>query len=192
MTFPGTCPRAFSRRDFAGGGREPILRPDVAVELSVWYQGQARFAAGDYGFADDRSIEPSAHQFWGRALVANSFTHTGHYLEVSLTAGAVLNADRLSAFRLGGMLPSAAEFPLMLPGHYFEELSAQRFLLADALLIQPVIGRWDLLGYGGHGIGGLYRRIRATRPLVQRCRRGLRRDFQQCGLAGHVGVGVGR
>jgi len=147
--LPDDLPSGFVRAGLRWGGREPIMRPDVAVELSVWYQGQARFSSGDYGFVDDRSVQPSAHQFWGRALVANNFTNTGHYLEMSLTAGAVLNADRLSAFRLGGTLPLGAEFPLMLPGYYFEELSAQRFLLADALLIQPLIGRWDLLGYGG-------------------------------------------
>ncbi len=147
--IPEDLPMGFVRAGLRWGGREPLMRPDVAVELSAWYQGQARFAAGDYGFAGDRSVQPSVHQFWARALAANSFTNTGHYLEMTLTAGAVLNEDRLSAFRLGGTLPLAAEFPLMLPGYYFEELSARRFLLADALLTQPVIGRWDLLGYGG-------------------------------------------
>ncbi len=147
--IPEDLPTGFVRAGLRWGGREPLMRPDVAVELSAWYQGQARFAAGDYGFGGDRSVQPSVHQFWGRALVANSFTNTGHYLEMTVTAGAVLNEDRLSAFRLGGTLPLAAEFPLMLPGYYFEELSTRRFLLADALLTQPVIGRWDLLGYGG-------------------------------------------
>jgi hypothetical protein len=188
--LPDDLPTGFVRTGLRWGGREPIMRPDVAVELSVWYQGQARFSSGDYGFAADRSIQPSAHQFWGRALVANSFTNTGHYLEVSLTAGAVFKADRLSAFRLGGTLPLAAEFPLMLPGYYFEEISAQRFLLADALLIQPVIGRWDLLGYGGTAWVDYAAGLEQPGHWHSGVGGGPGLDFQQCGMAGHVGVRV--
>jgi hypothetical protein len=48
---------------------------------------------------------------------------------VSVTLGTSINADRLSAFRLGGFLPLVSEYPLELPGYYYQELSAERFAL---------------------------------------------------------------
>lgn len=131
------------------GGREPLMTPDFAVELSAWYQGSWRFDSGRYGYAMDRNVEEAVHQFWGRALVGWTFTNSGRYLEVSLTTGTQLDADRLSAYRLGGTLPLAAEFPLMLPGYYFEEISARRFALLDVLWTQPVRAGWELVGFGG-------------------------------------------
>jgi hypothetical protein len=53
-----------------------------------------------------------------------------HYMMVGLMGGAVLNADRFSAFRVGGALPFTSEFPLYLPGYFFEELSTKNFGLA--------------------------------------------------------------
>ena len=51
---------------------------------------------------------------------------------VSITAGDSAGADRFSAYRLGGFLPLASEFPLSLPGYYYQELSATRFALFNA------------------------------------------------------------
>jgi hypothetical protein len=45
-----------------------------------------------------------------------------------VTAGGSTDADRFSAWRLGGVLPLISEFPLVLPGYYYEELTAQQFL----------------------------------------------------------------
>ena len=38
------------------GGREPVLTPDAALELSAWYEGQYRTDAGPYGFNGDRVL----------------------------------------------------------------------------------------------------------------------------------------
>src|SRR5271170_1545728 len=32
------------------GGREPVMHPDLAMELSVWYEAQFRMDSGSYGY----------------------------------------------------------------------------------------------------------------------------------------------
>ena len=61
-----------------------------------------------------------------------------HYLALGLTGGAVINADRFSAYRLGGALPFTSEYPLMIPGYFYEELSAQAFGLLYGLYAVPL------------------------------------------------------
>lgn len=132
------------------GGREPLLVADRAVELSVWYEGQFRVNSGDYGFNGDRTIEPQSHLFWSRALLAYSFTNTHQSFEFSATTGAVLDADRFSAFRVGGALPLAGEFPLSVPGYFFQEFSARRFALASGTYMMglPPVENWAVLFNG--------------------------------------------
>src|SRR2546421_4987706 len=36
------------------GGKEPVLLPDLAMEISGWYEGQLRTREGAYGFGGDR------------------------------------------------------------------------------------------------------------------------------------------
>src|SRR5438105_3965413 len=111
------------------GGREPLMLAEVAMELSAWYEAQLRSGAGGYGFANDRSVKQASHLFWGRALLAYTFPEWRHNFNVSLTLGTTIDADRFSAYRLGGVLPLAAEFPLTLPGYFFQEISARQFAL---------------------------------------------------------------
>jgi hypothetical protein len=127
------------------GGREPLLHPDRAVELSLWYEGQFRTDSQEYGYSRDRSIEAQSHLFWSRALVAWEFPHSQR-VEFTLTGGVSVHADRFSAYRLGGALPMNAEFPLMVPGYYFQELSAERFVLLNTYYSVPFTRskRWDL------------------------------------------------
>ena len=131
------------------GGKEPLLAPDLALEFSVWYEGQFRFNPGEYGF-DDRQVEPNSHLFWGRALFAYTLPHRKDNFMLSITAGTSIHADRFSAYRIGGVLPLASEFPLTLPGYYYQELSARRFLLANATYYLPLdrSNRWDLTAVG--------------------------------------------
>jgi hypothetical protein len=70
-----------------------------------------------------------------------------HNFALSLTAGTSLDADRFSANRLGALLPLVSEFPLSLPGYYYEELSARRFLLLNGYYILPLDHRhrWNLV-----------------------------------------------
>jgi len=128
---------AFSvRTGLRWGGQEPLLFPSLAMELSVWYEGEFRSESGFYGY-NDRYIEPESHLFWGQALLAYTLPRSGQYFRVSLTAGTSLQADRFSAYRLGALLPLISEFPLTLPGYYYQELSAERFVLLGASYIFP-------------------------------------------------------
>jgi hypothetical protein len=111
------------------GGKEPLLLPELAMELSAWYEAQFRTRTGPYGFDGDRRVEQLSHLFWGRALLAYTLPEWKHNFYVSLTLGTSIDADRFSAYRLGGVLPLAAEFPLTLPGYYYQEISASDFAL---------------------------------------------------------------
>lgn len=126
-------------------GREPMLFPELGMELSIWYEGQFRTDSGTYGYGD-RKVEPQSHLFWGQALLAYTLPESGHSFFLSLAGGASVEPDRFSAYRLGGLLPLAAEFPLSLPGYYYQELSARRFALLGANYILPLDHRqrWNL------------------------------------------------
>lgn len=119
------------------GGREPTLFPDLAMELSIWYEGQFRTQSDTYGFGD-RQIQAQSHLFWGEAFLAYTFPELKHSFAINLTAGTSIDADRLSAYRLGGFLPMSNEFPLSLPGYYYQELTARRFALAAGNYILPL------------------------------------------------------
>ncbi len=127
------------------GGAEPTLFPALAMELSVWYQGDFRTASDFYGF-NDRQIEAQSHLFWTESLLAYTLPEWKHSFNVRVTAGTSINADRLSAYRLGALLPMAAEFPLSLPGYFAQELSAQQFVLLGGGYTVPLDKhhRWNI------------------------------------------------
>ncbi len=131
------------------GGREPLLSPSVAMELSAWHEGEFRVNSGRYGLADDRTTEAQTHLFWSRALLAYTVPERGDYFSVSVTAGTSLNADRMGGYKLGAALPLAAEFPLSLPGYYFQEITARQFVLVGGLYRMPLDAqqRWSLTGF---------------------------------------------
>ena len=120
------------------GGREPTLFPSLAMELSVWYQGEFRTDSDSYGFNGDRSVRSHSHLFWGEAFLAYTLPKWHHSFNISLTAGTSANADRFSAYRLGGFLPLVAEYPLSLPGYYYQELTADKFALLAANYTVPL------------------------------------------------------
>jgi hypothetical protein len=125
------------------GGKEPILFPSLAMELSAWYEGQFRMNPDTYGYTTnnpdgDRHINSHSHLFWGTALLAYTMTNSGQSFYVNLTAGTSVDADRFSAYRLGALLPLVSEFPLSLPGYYYQEISARRFVLLGGNYIIPL------------------------------------------------------
>jgi hypothetical protein len=127
------------------GGREPTLFPSLAMELSVWYQGDFRTQSETYGF-NDRKLEPSSHLFWGQAYLAYVMPELKHSFSLSLTAGSSIDPDRFSAYRLGALLPLASEFPLSIPGYFYQEISAKDFLLFAGNYLMPLDKkeRWSL------------------------------------------------
>ena len=128
------------------GGIEPTLFPALAMELSVWYEGQFRTAPGAYGFGGDRELESASHLFWASAAISYTLPGSQQNFFARLIAGTSMDADRFSAYRLGGFLPLVAEYPLSLPGYFFQELSAREFALINASYVLPIAPnqRWNL------------------------------------------------
>jgi hypothetical protein len=127
------------------GGREPTLFPSLAMELSIWYEGEFRSSSGTYGF-NDRKVEPHSHLFWGEALLAYTMPELKHRFFLSLTAATSVDADRFSGYRLGSLLPLVAEYPLTLPGYYYQEISARQFVLLAGEYLLPIDKKehWNL------------------------------------------------
>ena len=128
------------------GGMEPTLYPALAMELSVWYEGLFRANPTSYGFNHDRRIEPSSHLFWSSAALSYTLPESKQNFFARLVAGTTVDADRLSAYRLGGFLPLVAEYPLSIPGYYFQEFSARQFVLLNTSYLLPIAPdqRWNL------------------------------------------------
>jgi hypothetical protein len=137
FVLPGDQPVATIRAGLRYGGIEPLLAPDLALEISAWYEGQFRLNSGAYGYAGDRRVESMVHLFWGRAALAYTLPGLQHTLTFSINGGTTIHPDRFSAYRLGGELALAAEFPFSLPGYYYNELSARNFMLAGATYAIP-------------------------------------------------------
>jgi hypothetical protein len=135
----------FVRTGLRLAGREPVLYPDLGMEVSAWYEGQFRWGTGEYGF-NDRSVLPQSHLFWGEALLAYTLPTLKHSFYFSVTAGTSISADRFSAYRLGALLPLVSEFPLSLPGYFYQELSAERFVLIGGNYVVPLDHqqRWNV------------------------------------------------
>lgn len=125
------------------GGEEPSLTEPLAMEVSVWEESQFRNHAHSYGFADDRLVEADSHLIWARTLLKYTFK-SEHLFEFSITAGTSIRPDRFSAYRLGGVLPFATEFPLNLPGYYYQEISAERFVQFDGQYSFPLTPKKNL------------------------------------------------
>ena len=138
FTLPRDQPIATLRAGLRFGGIEPLLHPDVAGELSGWYEGQFRLDAGDYGFAGDRRVEPAVHMFWGRGLLVYTLPQSGHRFSLAAIAGGTVHPDRLSAYRIGGDLTLNSEFPLDLPGYYAGEFGARNFALVGGEYAVPL------------------------------------------------------
>jgi hypothetical protein len=119
------------------GGVEPTLFPALAMELSVWYEGHFRTAAGNYGVDNDETMNLQSHLFWSEAALSYTFPNKQN-IYVRLTAGTSVDADRFSAYRLGSFLPLIAEFPLSLPGYFYQEISARQFVLLNANYLVPL------------------------------------------------------
>ncbi|HZI30757.1 MAG TPA: hypothetical protein VFF11_00350 [Candidatus Binatia bacterium] len=143
---PGDGPTFTVRTGLRWGGIEPTLYPELAMELSVWYEGLFRGNPGSYGFNGDREIEPSSHLFWSAAALSYTLPESKQNFYARLVAGTTVNADRLSAYRLGGFLPLIAEYPLSLPGYYYQEFSARQFALLNTSYLLPIAPsqRWNL------------------------------------------------
>ncbi len=144
--LPKDGPSTFARAGLRFAGKEPMLYADLAMEVSIWYERQWRFNDGPYGFAGDRQVVPSTGLYWLYAGLNYAWTNTGYQFTFAVTAGGSHDADRFNAYRLGGVLPLAAEFPMTLPGYYYQEISASKVLHLSAAYVVPLSTdhRWQL------------------------------------------------
>lgn len=136
----------FVRGGLRLAGKEPVLNPDLGMELSVWYERQWRDNHAAYGLADDRAVASHTDLYWVYANLDYAWTNVGHKISFAVAAGGSESADRFSAWRLGGVLPLASEFPLLLPGYYHQEISAEGFVHFYASYLLPLTAshRWQL------------------------------------------------
>jgi hypothetical protein len=127
FTLPGNQISSYTRGGIRVAGKEPVLYPDLGLELSVWFERQWRLDSQQYGYSDERSISPNVNLYWLYAGLNYAWTNSGQKMSFAFTAGGSTDADQFSAWRLGGVLPLVSEFPLELPGYYYEELTATSF-----------------------------------------------------------------
>lgn len=127
-------------------GKEPILYADRGLEASIWYERQWRAPSGNFGFADDRVVSRETQLFWLYTGFNQAWTNSGQQMTFAMTAAGSAGADRMNAWRLGGVLPLGGEFPLALPGYYYEEITARRLLHFSGTYVLPlsIEHRWQL------------------------------------------------
>jgi hypothetical protein len=145
--LPDNRVSTFARAGLRFAGKEPMLYADLAMEVSIWFEHQWRFDDRTYGFAGNPlQVQPTTDLYWLYAGLSYAWTNTGNQFTFALTAGGSDAADRFSAWRLGGVLPLVAEFPLTLPGYYYQEISARRFVHLSAAYVAPLSAdhRWQL------------------------------------------------
>jgi len=154
FVLPENQPMITYRTGFRWGGKEPMLGPILGMEVSGWYELEQRTAPGGYGFGNDRELERASQRFFGRAQLNYTTLESKHYIVAGLQGGGTINADRLSAYRLGGVLPYTKEFPLQIPGYFFQELSAKSFGLANLTYTIPfgAEDQWSLIGSGAAAV----------------------------------------
>jgi hypothetical protein len=87
---------------------------------------------------------------FARALLNYTLPESRQSFSLSLTGGSSGHADRFSAYRLGGNLPLSSEFPLLIPGYFYEELSARTFVTLSGEYAVPLDAakHWSLTTYG--------------------------------------------
>lgn len=128
----------FVRTGLRLAGKEPRLYPDLGFELSVWFERQWRTDAGTYGLGNDRAVNAATSLYWAYAEIDYAWTNIGHKVSFSVMAAGSDGADRFSAWRPGGVLPLVSEFPLVLPGYYYEELTAKSLIHFHASYLIPL------------------------------------------------------
>lgn len=128
-----------SRAGIRVGGIEPGMDKGRALEASLWAEARVRDKPGTYGYDGDRTVARSVKLVWSRL----QFSLPGPYdtrVSGGLNAGTGGSVGRLSAYRLGGMTTQTAEFPLMIPGYFAQEISARRYFHAWAHTAVPFRG----------------------------------------------------
>jgi hypothetical protein len=99
-------------------------------------------------------LQPNSELFWMRGLLIYTLPESKQSFDVNFTAGTTGHADRFSAYRLGGTLTMASEFPLSIPGYFYQELSARNFVSFNAQYTFPMNAdkEWSLTPMGAAAV----------------------------------------
>lgn len=119
------------------GGQAPGIESGPAAEASTWWETRLRERSGPYGFANDRMMERRTDLYWMRVLVSLPVAGQSR-VSGGASLGGGAGVDRISSYRLGGMLDQTAEFPLIIPGYFGQEVFARRYAHAWGRLAAPV------------------------------------------------------
>ncbi len=143
--LPKDQDEAFTLVGLRFAGIQPTLYPDLALELSAWFERQWHFDDDTYGFDNDRSITPHTDLYWLYADLDYELKKSGDKFSFATAVVGSTDVDRFSAWRLGGVLPLISESPLELPGYYYEELTVTRFVYFYGSYSFPLdqMRRWD-------------------------------------------------
>jgi hypothetical protein len=125
---PANRVTGFVRSGLRFAGKEPILFPDLGLEASLWVERQWRSNDDPFGFALDRTSKADTTLYWAYMGLNYSWTNIAHKVSLAVTLAGSSDADRFSAWRPGGELPLAGEFPLVMPGYFYQELTAKSLL----------------------------------------------------------------
>jgi hypothetical protein len=120
------------------GGELPLLPPADALEISTWYEGRVRDRGGSYGLQDDRVLERVSHFMWLKTVFIHVLPDSGRRIGLGISAGTSIDADRLNGYGLGGLLPLTSDFPRNIPGYFYEEITARRFVLVTGHFGVPI------------------------------------------------------
>jgi hypothetical protein len=115
-----------------------MLPPSDALEVSTWYEGRFRDHGGAYGLPDDRVLERDSHFLWIKTAFIHVLPDSGRRIGFGISAGTSVDADRLNGYRLGGFLPLTSDFPRNIPGYYYGEITARRFVLVTGQYGLPI------------------------------------------------------
>jgi hypothetical protein len=139
FALPNSQPILTTRAGFRWGGKEPVLSPKLAMEVSGWYEWDHRTESGNYGYAaDPYELNRDTQRIFGRVQANYLTLKSQQYIVFGLQGGVDIDPDRIGCFRLGGMLPYTKEFPLLIPGYFYGELSAKSFGLANITYGIPI------------------------------------------------------
>lgn len=95
--LPDSHVTPFARVGLRFAGKEPMLYPDLAVEVSIWFERKWRSDDSTYGYGGDRRVQPITDLYRLYAGLNYAWTNTGHQFNFGVTAGGSENADRSNA-----------------------------------------------------------------------------------------------
>ncbi len=143
--LPNNQPILTTRVGFRWGGKEPVLTPTLAMEVSAWYELEKRTAPGDYGYNNDRSMNSTPQRVFARALIRYTTLTYHHYIAAGVDGGAAFDSDRMSLLSSGRGAAlhqgiSSEHSRLLFPGNFGARLRVGLRVLHDSVRAEAKLG----------------------------------------------------